>query len=208
MAGEKPILVYRQKPNESGTLPPVNQCVRVSCHSTCFVDIRAVYIASGTHMKGNKLIDAVKAKFGASIPRWACKMFTKTCPLCIWGSIRPTHKAGHQPIISLGFGSHGQINLIDMQSMPDGVFKWIMNHTDHGIKITKLFSLCSKKCRGVAWHLYNLFYFIGPPAILQLDNGGEFNGIALDGKARKEQISDKVRTHALFTYTTFYLYAI
>jgi hypothetical protein len=35
---------------------------------------------------------------------------------------------------------------------------------------------------------------------LQTDNGGEFNGIALDGKARKEQLSDEVRTHALFTY--------
>ena len=34
------------------------------------------------------------------------------------------------------------------------------------------------------------------PIHLQIDNGGEFNGIALDGKARKEQLSDEVRTHA------------
>jgi hypothetical protein len=95
-----------------------------------------------------------------------------------------------------------------MQSMPDGAFKWIINYTDHWIKLTHLFSLCSKECRGVAWHLLNLFCFIGPPAILQLDNGGEFNGIDLHGKARKEQISDKVRTHALFMYNIFYLYAI
>ena len=46
--------------------------------------------------------------------------------------------AGHQPIITLGFGSRGQLDLIDMQSMPDGAFKWIMNYTDHGIKLTKL----------------------------------------------------------------------
>jgi hypothetical protein len=200
VVGDKPILVYRQKPDESGTLPPLNQCFRVSCCSTCFVDIRAVHIASGTHMKGNKLLNAVKAKFGASIPRWACEMFTATCPSCIRGSIRITHKAGHQPIITLGFGSRGQLDLIDMQSMPDGAFKWIMNYTDHGIKLTKFFSLCSKECRGVAWLLYQLFCFIGPPSILQTDNGGEFNGIALDGKARKEQLSDEVRTHALFTY--------
>ena len=32
------------------------------------------------------------------------------------------------------------------------------------------------------------------------DSGGEFNGIALDGKARKEQLGYEVRTHALFTY--------
>jgi hypothetical protein len=152
-------------------------------------------------MKGQKIIDAVKKKFGASIPRWACELFVKTCPSCIRGSIRPTHKAGHRPIISLGFASRGQIDLIDMQSMPDGAFKWIMNYSDHGIKLCKFFSVCSKECRGVAWRLFNLFCFIGPPAILQSDNGGEFNGIALDGKARKEYISDEVRTHvhALFT---------
>jgi hypothetical protein len=208
VVGEKPILVYRQKPDERGILPPVNQWVIVLCHSTCFVDIRAVHIASGTHMIGTKLLDAVKPKFGASIPRWACELFTKTCPLRIQGSIRPTHKAGHCLIISLGFGSRGQIDLIERQSMPDGAFEWIMNYTDHGIKLTHLFSLCSKECRGVAWHLFNLFCFIGPLAILQADNGGEFYGVALHGKARKEQISDKVRTHALFAYAIFFLYAI
>ena len=112
VVGDKPILVYRQKPNESGTLPPVNQYVCVSCRSTCFVDIRGVHMASGTHMKGNELLNTVKAKFGASIPRWACEMLTATCPSCIRGSIRITHKAGHQPIIMLGFGSCGQLDLI------------------------------------------------------------------------------------------------
>ena len=82
-----------------------------------------------------------------------------------------THKAGHQLIITLGFGSHGQLDLIDMQSMPDGVFQWIMNYTDHGIKLTHLFSLSSKECRGVAWLLvYQLFCFISLPSILQTDN--------------------------------------
>ncbi len=42
VAGDKPILVYRQNPDESGTLPLVNQCVRVSCHSTCFVDMGTI----------------------------------------------------------------------------------------------------------------------------------------------------------------------
>jgi hypothetical protein len=136
VVGGKPILVYTLKPDENGTLSLVNQCIIVLCHSTCFVDNRAVHIDSGTHMKGMKLLDVVETKFGASIPMWACDLFTKTCPLCIEGSIRPTHKAGHCPII----------DLIDMQSMPDGAFKWIMNYTDHGIKLTHLFSLCSKEC--------------------------------------------------------------
>ena len=64
VVGEHPILIYRQKPDESGTLPPVTQCVRVSCCSTCFFYIRAVQIASSTHMKGQKILDAVKEKMG------------------------------------------------------------------------------------------------------------------------------------------------
>jgi hypothetical protein len=53
--------------------------------------------------------------------------------------------------------------------------------------------------------LFNLFCFIGPPAILQADNGGEFNGMALDGKARKVIITDEVSRHAICK-NTFYFY--
>ncbi len=53
-------------------------------------------------------------------------------------------KAGHQPIITQGFGAWGQIDLIDMQSMPDGPFKFIANYTNYSLKITFLMELKTK----------------------------------------------------------------
>jgi hypothetical protein len=166
-----------------------------------------VHIASGTHKKSTKLVNAVKVEFGASIPWRACDLFCKTCPSCIRVSVWPTQTSGHCPIISLGFGSRGQVDLINMQSMPDNSLKWLMNYTDHRIKLNHLFALCVKEIRGVAWHLFNLFCFIGPPAILQADNGGEFNGMALNGKARKVMITDEVSRHAICK-NTFYFHKL
>ena len=40
--------------------------------------------------------------------------------------------AGHTPIVTTGFGSRGQLDLIDFQSMPDGQFKWLATYRDHG----------------------------------------------------------------------------
>ena len=101
-------------------------------------------------------------------------------------------KAGHQPIITRGFGARGQIDLIDMQSMPDGPFRFIVNYTDHGVKSTFLSALASKECRTIELWFFQMFCIIGPPAILQTDNGREFNGMALDNNAKKVHISEEV----------------
>ena len=187
-------LVYKETPDIDGQLPAYDKYKKVSCRSTCFNDIRGVHIQNGGHKKSRKLFDACKTRFGASLPIWATDMLVATCPNCITKSTRKKPKAGHQPIITRGFGARGQIDLIDMQSMPDGPFNWIINYTDHGIKLTLLGALCKKECRGVAWHLFQLFCLIGPPAILQADNGREFNGMALGGKGGKAEISDEVKS--------------
>ena len=40
--------------------------------------------------------------------------------------------AGIKNIISFGFGVQGQVNLIEFQSMPDGLFKFLLNYINHG----------------------------------------------------------------------------
>ena len=42
---------------------------------------------------------------------------------------------GHQPILTSGFGTRGQIDLIDLQNAPDGEFKFLLTYIDHGTKI-------------------------------------------------------------------------
>ena len=101
-------------------------------------------------------------------------------------------KAGHQPIIRRVLGNHDQIDLIDMQSMPDGPFKFLCTYEDHGIKIQWLVPLTQKTCRAVSWVLYQLFSFIGAPKTLQLDNGREFNKAALGGKGHQMLLDEAV----------------
>ena len=42
--------------------------------------------------------------------------------------------AGYMPIITHGMNMRGQVDLIDLQSMADGDYKYILNYQDHGIK--------------------------------------------------------------------------
>jgi hypothetical protein len=36
-----------------------------------------------------------------------------------------------RPILSSAFNSRGRVDLVDMQSMPDGIYRSIMNYQDH-----------------------------------------------------------------------------
>ncbi|CAF5167720.1 unnamed protein product, partial [Rotaria magnacalcarata] len=79
-----------------------------------------------------------------------------------------------RPIISNDFHSRGQVDLIDMQSSPDGKFKFILNYQDHFTKFCILRPLKSKTAAEVAYNLLDIFTTFGAPAILQSDNGREF----------------------------------
>ena len=99
---------------------------------------------------------------------------------------KPT--AGHQPILTRGFGTRGQVDLIDFQSMPDGDFNFLMNYQDHGVKLLLSKAITRKTASCVAWGLLEFFTLIGPPSILQADNGREFNGSA---EMSKSELSDE-----------------
>lgn len=79
-----------------------------------------------------------------------------------------------KPIISKDFSSRGQVDLVDMQSMPHNGFKWIMNYQDHLTKFCVLRPLPDKTAAGVAKELVEVFCLLGAPHILQSDNGREF----------------------------------
>ena len=59
------------------------------------------------------MFKAVQTKFGKSIPRRACLLFVKCCPVCI-GQVNVKKKkvAGFQPIITKGFGKRGQVSAV------------------------------------------------------------------------------------------------
>ena len=79
-----------------------------------------------------------------------------------------------KPIISDYFNSRGQIDLVDMHSLPDGEYNYILNYQDHLTKFVHLRPLKGKDGPGVARELYFIFGEFGAPMILQSDNGLEF----------------------------------
>ena len=143
-----------------------------------FGHLHSIHCDRNDHPKVRILAACVKDKFGKSIPVWVQKIFTDTCPRCIEKMERKKPTAGHQPILTRGFGTRGQVDLIDFQSMPDGDFNFLMNYQDHGVKLLLSKAIVRKRASCVAWVLVEFFTLIGPPSILQADNGREFNGSA------------------------------
>ena len=79
-----------------------------------------------------------------------------------------------RPILTNEFSSRAQIDLIDMQSMVQNSFKWILVYQDHLTKFVILRALTSKRAAEVAHHLLDIFLIFGAPSIMQSDNGSEF----------------------------------
>ena len=69
--------------------------------------------------------------------------------------------------------SRAQVDLIDMQSQPDGDLKWILTYQDHLTKFVQLRPVKSKRASEIAYQLLDIFSIFGAPNILQSDNGRE-----------------------------------
>ena len=67
-----------------------------------------------------------------------------------------------------------QVDCIDMQSNPDGEYRYIMEYLDHLTKWTVLRPLKTKKAEEIAENLVNIFCHFGSPVLLHSDNGREF----------------------------------
>ena len=70
--------------------------------------------------------------------------------------------------------NRGQLDLMDFQTMPDGIYKWVEHCQDHHNKFSFLFALTSYCAREVSLKLIEIFSVIGAPCILEMDNGREF----------------------------------
>ena len=65
--------------------------------------------------------------------------------------------AGIKNVVTKGFGVCGQVNLINLQSMPDGKLKILLNYIDHGIKKLTSVPLVAKHALSVAMAFFGIF---------------------------------------------------
>jgi hypothetical protein len=133
------------------------------------------------HTKGPTLYACLGEQF-KNIGRELCMMFTDMCPICITQIKRNRPVVGIKPIITHGFGTRGQVNLIDFQSMPNDNFCFLLNYIHHGVKFLSSIPLTCKRASCIAVSLLEIFTVVGPPMIFQSDNGNEFNTAAMTRK--------------------------
>ena len=159
------LIKFRKDPDES-------PLYYVSIEDT-FDIIQRAHIATG-HGGRDRMHKEITRKY-ANITIWTLGIFKSFCLECQKKKKKP--KATGivvRPILSEDFLSRGQVDLIDMQSMPANGHKWIMVYQDHLTKFCVLRALSSKRAAGVAIELLDIFLLFGAPAILQSDNGYEF----------------------------------
>ena len=110
----------------------------------------------------------------ANVTKQLIQMFVDLCEDCQLKKSKIRKGIVVKPIISNGMNCRCQVDLIDMQSQPDNNFKYILNYQDHLTKFCVLRPLKSKQAEEVAYHVLDIFCFLGSPHILQSDNGREF----------------------------------
>ncbi|CAF0900380.1 unnamed protein product [Brachionus calyciflorus] len=82
------------------------------------------------------------------------------------------------------------MDLIDMQTLPYGEYKWLMVYQDHFTKFIQLRPLRAKMAIEVASAIMDVFSILGEPYLLQSDNGREFrNQILLSFKSMWPDVS-------------------
>ena len=158
---------------------PTEEVKRIAYVKKVFAEL---LVAHGPdNIKGRTLYSQL-GQLVNNVPCTMCKLFTDLCPRCIEGHQRNRPTAGLQPIVTNGFNICGQVDLVDFQIMPDGKFCFLLNYIDHSIKFLFSIPLMHKHASCIALALFKIFTTIGPPMILQSDNGSEFHGAALNAQ--------------------------
>lgn len=124
------------------------------------------------HQGTNKTWYEVSRRYHG-IPKSAVDWVLQRCMLCHLHCAGP-RPAPWQPIVSHHVMERVQMDLIDMREQPDGKYRWILHIKDHYSRFCMLYPLRRRRGAVVVRHLMEWIAVLGPPQILQTDNGIEF----------------------------------
>lgn len=125
------------------------------------------------HGKLVAMNNILKVKY-KNIPKTVINIFVDFCEICQRTASTKRKGLVVKPLIFKDFNSRAQVDLIDLQTCPDGRFKYVMVYQDHFTKYLFLRALETKTAVEVANNLMDILILIGPPDELQSDNGREF----------------------------------
>ncbi len=112
---------------------PTLKYSRAAVKEDIFNVLREAHLATG-HGKELVMYRGVSRDY-FNVSRVICAMFCNECATCLLtrSNLKKT-KAGHRPILTTGFGSRGQVDLVDFQSSEFDGMKWLLTYCDHGTK--------------------------------------------------------------------------
>jgi hypothetical protein len=134
---------------------------------------------STIHGGVSMMLAALHEKFW-NVTQEEVKFFKSCCATCAKKAKLPSTSLVVKPVRSHNFGSRGQVDLFDLQSIRVKGYNWVLQYQDHFTKLSVLRPLKSKRGIEVAHALLGVFTEFGPPNILQSDNGREFVNQILD----------------------------
>ena len=150
-----------------------NTILRVAAVEDIFEILHRFHYIEGKHTGIRNLHSNVSREYDY-IPRSVVTAFSSLCPTCSTKTTQ-TIIPPLKPIISTGFWSRLQIDLIDLRKLPDSDYQYIGHCVDHFTKYHILFAMKTKQAAEVASNLVNkVFAYFGLPIILHSDNGKEF----------------------------------
>lgn len=142
-------------------------------NSTEYFDILYEAHKQCGHGKLVAMNSIIKMKY-QNIPRTVINIFIGFCEVCQRTASTKRKGLVVKPLIFEDFNCRAQVDLIDLQTCPDGRFKYVMVYQDHFTKYLFLRALETKTAVEVANNLMDILILIGPPDELQSDNGREF----------------------------------
>lgn len=172
-------LIARGILHEDGSVAEIDSVPRIAIVEEAYGLIRKAHETTH-HLKAKITYQELK-KTISNISEDIVEMYVRCCAFCAANTRKKSTgaKSVHRPIYTKGFNTRGQVDLVDMRSLPDklpnGVtYVWIMHYQDHATKYCVLRALPDKEGPTVARALLEIFSMHGFPCILQSDNGREF----------------------------------
>ena len=118
--------------------------------------VRRAHFSTGHEGRDRMLKELGKNSF--NVTQDALELFKSYCQECQKKRKHPMTKGVVvRPILTNDFSSRAQIDLIDMQSMVQNSFKWILVYHDPLTKFVILYGITSKRVAEVAHHLLDIF---------------------------------------------------
>lgn len=136
-------------------------------------DVIAEAHLASEHKGRNVLMPMLQQKY-KNVTKEAVQIYLELCPTCLLKKRVKKRGLTVKPMVFQELNDRWQIDLIDMQSSPDGEYRFIFNCQDHLTKFTHLRPLKTKTAVEVAENLLEIVLVFGAPSILQSDNGREF----------------------------------